>query len=161
MTYSEFTTAVIEELGVDGNRRGIEALRTRAIRDAVIDLQRFIRAFRQGHSTTFTADDLEVVSNANLGRLPDQSKPKAFYIVCRPGTGPAPVSGEVQSWEDLAKIVTAGLPVPQLLLWVESATGAFKITQLRAGTDATDVSSGIQRPLDFDQLYNAKVWYQA
>lgn len=81
MTWADFKTAVIEELGVDGNRRGVEALRNRAIRDAVIDLQRYIRAFRVGHSTTYQVADLTAVDNAHLGTLADQAKPKAFYIV--------------------------------------------------------------------------------
>lgn len=81
MTYGEFVAAVIEELGPDGTRRGIEALRTRSIRDAVLDLQRFIRAFRTGHTTTYQEADLEVVGYTHVGELPAQAKPKAFYIV--------------------------------------------------------------------------------
>lgn len=81
MTWAEFESAVIEELSVDGNRRGIEALRTRAIRDAVIDLQRYIRAFRAGHTTRYDEGDLTEKGYAHLGTLPAQAKPKAFYVV--------------------------------------------------------------------------------
>lgn len=81
MTWADFKTAVIEELGVDGNRRGIDALRTRAIRDAVVDLQRYIRAFRTGHTSVYNVADLTARDFAHLGTLPDQAKPKAFYIV--------------------------------------------------------------------------------
>lgn len=81
MTYSEFVDAVLEEMGPDGTRRGIEDMRTRAIRDAVIDLQRFIRAYRQGHTTTYQEADLEAIGYAHLGTLASQAKPKAFYIV--------------------------------------------------------------------------------
>lgn len=81
MTWADFVTAVIEELGPDGTRRGIESLRTRSIRDAVVDLQRYIRAFRDGHTTTFQEADLAAVGYSHAGSLPDFSKPKAFYIV--------------------------------------------------------------------------------
>ena len=81
MIYSDFVLAVLEELGVDGTRRGIDALRTRSIRNAVIDLQRFIRAYREGHTTTYLEADLDARDFAHLGSLPAQAKPKAFYIV--------------------------------------------------------------------------------
>ncbi len=81
MIYSAFVALVVEELGVDGNRRGIETQRARWIRDAVIDLQRFIRAYRAGHTTTYQVADLTEKGYAHLGSLPDQAKPKAFYIV--------------------------------------------------------------------------------
>lgn len=81
MIWSDFKTAVIEELGVDGNRRGIDALRTRSMRDAVVDLQRYIRAFRTGQTSVYNVADLTAVDWAHLGTLPAQAKPKAFYIV--------------------------------------------------------------------------------
>lgn len=81
MIWADFKAAVLEELGVDGTRRGIEAMRTRAIRDAVIDLQRYIRAFRTGHTTVYQEADLTATDWAHLGTLPDQAKPKAFYTV--------------------------------------------------------------------------------
>jgi hypothetical protein len=81
MTYSESVADVIEELGVDGNRRGIELQRARWIRDGFVDLQRFIRAYREGHTTTYQVADLEEKGYAHLGTLPEQAKPKAFYIV--------------------------------------------------------------------------------
>jgi hypothetical protein len=81
MTYAQFVAAVVEEMGPDGVRRGITALRTRAIRDAVIDLQRFIRAYRTGHSTRYDVADLEAKSFAHVGLLPAQAKPKALYII--------------------------------------------------------------------------------
>lgn len=81
MTWAEFKALVIEELGTDGTRRGIETLRLRAMRDAVLDLQRYIRAFRQGHSTTYQEADLTVIGYAHQGALAAQAKPKAFYII--------------------------------------------------------------------------------
>lgn len=81
MTWAQLTTAVNEDLGPDGTRRGIETLRIRAQREAIIDLQRYIRAFRTGHTTTYNVADLTTVSYAHAGTLPDQAKPKAFYII--------------------------------------------------------------------------------
>lgn len=81
MTWAQFKADVLEELGVDGTRRGIDALRTRSIRDAVVDLQRYIRAFRTGHETTYQVADLTAIDYAHAGTLPDQAKPKAFYTV--------------------------------------------------------------------------------
>lgn len=80
MIWSDFLTNVLEELGTDATRRGIESLRTRAIRDAVIDLQRYIRPFRDGHTTTYLAANLTAKGYAHVGTLPEQAKPKAFYV---------------------------------------------------------------------------------
>jgi hypothetical protein len=81
MTRAEFQTIVDEHLGVDASRRGTENLRARAARDALMDLQRFIRAYRQGHQTTFVEADLTTKTKAHLGTLPTGAKPKAFYII--------------------------------------------------------------------------------
>jgi hypothetical protein len=81
MIWADFKALVIDELGVDGTRRGIDALRDRAMRGAVIDLQRYIRAYRQNHKTVFNVADLTAVDFAHTGEIPDQAKPKAFYIV--------------------------------------------------------------------------------
>lgn len=161
MTYVDFVAAVTEELGPDGTRRGIEALRARATRDALIDLQRYIRAFRKGHATIYTANDLVAKSCAMAGPLPAQAKPKAFYIYrvqSAPATTPDP---EITSWATLAEIPTLLMATGTIRIWVDAASGAFKITQLRAGTDATDTASGIQRPDDYDTTSNARVWYQS
>lgn len=91
MTWEEFMVLVNEHLGVDANRRGTENLRNRAARDAVLDLQRFIRAFRQGHRTNFLVADLTTVTKAHLGALPTGAKPKAFYII---STGDSDGDGE-------------------------------------------------------------------
>lgn len=81
MTWSDFKALVIEGLGPDGTRRGVETLRVRAMRDGVLDLQRYIRAFRTGHTTDYEVADLEEIGFAHLGTLPANAKPKAFYII--------------------------------------------------------------------------------
>lgn len=94
MTWAAFKAIVLTELGPDGRRRGIEALRTRAMRDCAIDLQRFIRAYRQGQQTTYEEADLTEVGYAHLGTLGAQAKPKAFYIV---STGDIVTEGETDN----------------------------------------------------------------
>lgn len=161
MNYADFMAAVVEELGPDGTRRGIEALRARAARDALIDLQRFIRAYRQGHATVYTADDLVTKTHAMVGALPAQAKPKALYIYQVPQAPEAEAEQEITSWATLAELPTVALATGTIKLWVDSASGVFIVTQLRVGVDATDVPSGIQRPSDFDATTNARVWYSA
>lgn len=161
MTYAELKAAVLEDLGTDGTRRGIEAMRLRKIREACVDLQRFIRGYREGHTTRYTESDLEEKGYAHLGTLPAQAKPKAFYIICAPGSDvpqtPA-VSNEVTSWATLAALATTDTAVPFTMIWVDSTTLAFRVTQLRAGTDATSEADGIKRPDDYSAS-NQKVWY--
>lgn len=121
MIYSASVADVIEELGVDGNRRGIELQRTKWIRDGFIDLQRFIRAYREGHTTTYQVADLTEKGYAHLGTLPDQAKPKAFYIVSvvpDPDTGDLPNPNiernrlDYVAWEDrLDRMIRRGNPV--------------------------------------------------
>lgn len=159
IVYSDLKAAVLTELGADGTRRGVETQRDKWIRDALIDLQRYIRPFRQGHVTRYTADDQDVIGYAGLFQLPDQAKPKAFYIACAPGAAVVEPSAAIQSWEDLAAIKTLGLPLPQLRIWVEASTGFFKVTQLRAGTDASDPDNGVMRPADYSSPGNERVWY--
>lgn len=161
MNYGEFMTAVLEELGTDATRRGIESLRARAARDALIDLQRFIRAYRQGHATVYTANDLQTKTHAMIGPLPAHAKPKAFYIY-QVATAPAAVTDEdVTSWAELMAVETVALGTGTIKTWIEESTGIWKVTQLRAGTDATDTASGVARPDDYDATSNARVWYQA
>jgi hypothetical protein len=75
--------------------------------------------------------------------------------------GPGLVDPTITSWALLAAVVTAGLTVPRVIVWVESTTKSSHISQLRAGTDATDTASGIQRPSDYNAGTNAVVWYDA
>ncbi len=80
MTWLEFIGYVNEDLGVEAVRRGTENLRARALRESVIDLQRYIRAYRQGHTTTYAEANLTGLGDANLGSLPAGAIAKAFYI---------------------------------------------------------------------------------
>lgn len=67
----------------------------------------------------------------------------------------------ITSWAELAAVATEDLAVGAIKLWINAADGTAKIVQLRTGTDATDTASGIQRPNDYANPGNTKVWYQA
>lgn len=74
-------------------------------------------------------------------------------------SGPSGVDSEVTSWAELAAIATAALTKPVVVVWVAAIDNSNHITQLRAGTDATDTAAGIQRPDDYNAVTNAYVWY--
>jgi hypothetical protein len=74
--------------------------------------------------------------------------------------GGSGVNNNVSSWAELAALPTTSLTKPYSIIWVESSTGIAHTTQLRAGTDATDTASGIQRPDDYG-VSNQYVWYEA
>ena len=80
MNWGDFKDIVDEGLGIEAVRRGTEAMRLRAAREAVIDLQRYIRAYRQGHQTTYLLADVTELGEASFGVLPAGALPKAFYV---------------------------------------------------------------------------------
>lgn len=75
--------------------------------------------------------------------------------------GGVAVDTAITSWAELAAVPTTGLAVGAIKLWINSADNTAKIVQLRTGTDATDTASGVQRPNDYADPGNTKVWYQA
>lgn len=80
------------------------------------------------------------------------------YLEASSGVRPGP---GVSSWAQLQALPTINyIGTNSTILWVESATGLFKATQLRTGTDATDTASGIARPDDYASPGNERVWYQ-
>lgn len=81
MTWAEYVTYVLEHLTVDATRRGLEDFRNRMIRNSVVDLQRYIRAYRQGHTTTYQVADLEEREYGMIGNLPSGAIPEAFYTL--------------------------------------------------------------------------------
>lgn len=77
------------------------------------------------------------------------------------GTGSASgVDPSITSWAQLAAIPTAGVAKPIVKVWVDAVTHASRVTELRAGTDATDTANGVQRPDDYGAS-NQFVWFQA
>jgi hypothetical protein len=79
-TWTQFMATVDEHLSVDANRRGLEDFRERTMRNAVVDLQRHIPSYQIGHTTTYTATDLDEIEHAMLGNFPEGCIPSAFYI---------------------------------------------------------------------------------
>jgi hypothetical protein len=75
--------------------------------------------------------------------------------------GGVAVDTAITSWAELAAVATADLEAGAIKLWINAADGSAKIVQLRTGTDATDTGNGIQRPNDYADPGNTKVWYQA
>lgn len=80
MTWSEFVTAVESGMAVEGSRRGLSTFRARYMRNAVLDLQRYIRGYREGNTTLYTAAQVTDQGQAQLVDFPDGCKPKALYI---------------------------------------------------------------------------------
>ncbi len=80
MTWAEFVDAVDSHLAVEANRRGMEAFRERYMRNAVLDLQRYIRGYRVGNTTVYTSVDLTDEGQAQLVGFPIGAKPSAVYI---------------------------------------------------------------------------------
>jgi hypothetical protein len=83
----------------------------------------------------------------------------AAFFTWFANSGGVVVDPAISTWAQLAAIPTTGVAVGAVKIWVDSATGVLKATQLLAGTDATDTASGIQRPDDYNGATNAKVWY--
>jgi hypothetical protein len=80
ITWATFLGAVNACLGPESLRRGIEAFRYQHMVNGLVDLQRYVKSFRQGNSTVFNAANLTVESRAMVGILPAGAKVKAFYI---------------------------------------------------------------------------------
>ena len=80
MTWAEFQTAVQDHMGVEGTRRGMGTFRSTYMRNAVLDLQRYIRGYREGNTTLYTSAQLTAHGQAQLADFPDGCKPKALYI---------------------------------------------------------------------------------
>lgn len=81
MLYSDYVAIVLQHLSVDAARRGLENFRARMIKNALVDLQRFIVSYRKDHTTTYQVANLQAEENGMLGNLPDGAVPSAFYIV--------------------------------------------------------------------------------
>lgn len=80
MLWSEFVAEVTAQLSVDGTRRGLEAFRNRFIRNAVLDLQRYIPGYRTGNTTTYGIGDVTKLDFCSLVEMPSGAKPKEIWI---------------------------------------------------------------------------------
>jgi hypothetical protein len=70
------------------------------------------------------------------------------------------IDNSITSWAQLAAVTTVAVAVGTSKAWVEASTLTLKVTQLLAGTVATDTAEGLQRPNDYNASTNAKVWHQ-
>jgi hypothetical protein len=80
VNFAAYIALVDEHLGVDADRRGIERLKLRSIKNSLVDLQRYIPGYRIGHTKIFVAADLLTQGHAMLGAFPTGAVPSAFYI---------------------------------------------------------------------------------
>lgn len=77
-----------------------------------------------------------------------------------PGVGPsASIDTGITSLVDLAAVATTNLITPAIRLWIMAADGTEQLWQLLDSTAAT--SEGVQRPNDFSDPTNARVWFKA
>lgn len=92
MTFSEFKSLVLQNMGADGTRTAeggtLEALRDRAMLNAMADLQRFVPVLRQHNTLYRQATDLTLTGRASTGNLPAGVRPTEWWIVAAgDGTG--------------------------------------------------------------------------
>lgn len=80
MLWSAFVDAVESHLAVEANRRGLESFRSRYMRNAVLDLQRYIRGYRSANKTTYQVANATTESQAQLFTLPSGAKPKSLWL---------------------------------------------------------------------------------
>lgn len=86
MTFEEFTAAVTEGLGPDGQRTGagtsgLDIFRRRAIKNAMTDLQRFIPSLRTHTDENIAYGTLTANGRCSQGTLAAGAKPQEFWIV--------------------------------------------------------------------------------
>ncbi len=79
MQWSDFVLEVNAQLPIEATRRGLEAFRDRLMRNAVLDLQRYIPGFCQGLTTTYLAVDVEALDHCSLVKLPNGAKPRELW----------------------------------------------------------------------------------
>jgi hypothetical protein len=82
----------------------------------------------------------------------------AAFFTWFANAGGVPVDPNISTWAQLAALQTTNVAVGAVKIWVDSATGVLKATQLTAGTEATDTASGLQWPDDYNAATNAKYW---
>lgn len=113
MTWANFVAAVLEGLSVDADRRGLELFRTRNIKNAVIDLQRYIPQYQNGHTTTYVEGDMDVQGNAQIGAFPAFVTPTAIYVYST-DTADNPLQRRNRlnfvDWNDRQRLIDGSVP---------------------------------------------------
>jgi hypothetical protein len=79
-TWCEFKNEVLALMPQDANRIGMEDYLPRLIREAVIDLQQFIPAYRKRHETIYYPTDFVREGSACVGTLPPQCQLQGVWL---------------------------------------------------------------------------------
>jgi hypothetical protein len=83
MKFHAFKVIVLDNLGPDAARtgQGLEQLRDRAIVNAMVDLQRFVKPLRLHNTAGYTAGQLTADGRCQTGNLAAGVKPTEWWIV--------------------------------------------------------------------------------
>ena len=83
MKFYDFKVIVLDNLGPDAARtgQGLEQLRDRAIVNAMVDLQRFVKALRLHNIEGYTAAQLTLDGRCHTGSLAVGMRPTEWWIV--------------------------------------------------------------------------------
>lgn len=79
MLYSQWLDLVYDNISVEANRRGLEKFRQRHIFNGMVNLQRYIVAYRTGHKTIYTQSAMEEMGAAQMADIPVNARPTAIY----------------------------------------------------------------------------------
>ena len=71
------------------------------------------------------------------------------------------VNSSITSWADLAAVATVASPAGTTVAWIEASTLILRAMILLAGSEATNTGAGLQRPNDYNDVTNEKVWHQS
>ena len=80
MIWSDFVAQVKDQISVDANRRGLAAFNDRFMRNAVLDLQRYIPGYRTGNGTTFGVGNVTQLGKCSAVALPTGALPKEIWM---------------------------------------------------------------------------------
>lgn len=98
-TWAEFREQVIVHLTVHWERRTLRRWIEQMMRDAVLDLQKYINAYREDHQDVYSADRLVIHGTASIGRVPTNAYIQQFRFK---STGYVCVDHplDVESWQN-------------------------------------------------------------
>lgn len=79
-TWLDFQNEVQALMPQDADRLGMDDYLPRLIREAVLDLQQFIPAYRNRHETLYYPSDFALEGSASVGTLPPQSELTGMWL---------------------------------------------------------------------------------
>lgn len=110
-TWGTFSAEVLSRCPIDASRLGTQDFLPRLIRDAVLDLQRYIPAFTTRHETIYYAADFTQDGSASVGAMPPSSKINDAWMY----NTAEQERFEVVSWPWERRFELANREVPDLL----------------------------------------------